>query len=174
MNRTQLEHIIRAAGAIAGTDDLIIIGSQAILGAVPDAPAELLVSREVDLYPTAAPEKAVLVDAAIGEGSLFDEEFGYYAHGVGPETATLPACWRERLVPVCNPNTRGVTGRCLHPVDLAVSKLMAGRDKDLAFVRVLLRHGVVAAAVIGDLAAELPAAKRPALLERLRLCTASG
>lgn len=56
MNRKQLEHIIRAAGAIAEVDELIVIGSQAILGACPDAPAELLMSREVDLYPPKEPE----------------------------------------------------------------------------------------------------------------------
>ena len=32
MTRTQLEHIIRAAGAIADETDLVVIGSQAILG----------------------------------------------------------------------------------------------------------------------------------------------
>ena len=36
MNRAELEHLIRAAGTIAN-DDLVIVGSQAVLGAVPDA-----------------------------------------------------------------------------------------------------------------------------------------
>jgi hypothetical protein len=39
MRRPDLEHIIRAAGTIANDDDLIVIGSQAILGQFPDAPA---------------------------------------------------------------------------------------------------------------------------------------
>jgi hypothetical protein len=41
---------------------------------------------------------------------MFHETFGYYAHGVGEETAILPASWRERLVPLRNENTRGATG----------------------------------------------------------------
>ena len=36
MNRTQLEHIIRASGEIAGVQDVIILGSQAILGQFTD------------------------------------------------------------------------------------------------------------------------------------------
>ncbi len=96
----QLEHVIRAAGAIAEVDEIIVVGSQAILGAFPNAPPELLMSREVDLYPAGDPSKAILIDGSIGEGSLFDEQFMYYAHGVGPDTAVLPADWQSRLIPI--------------------------------------------------------------------------
>lgn len=47
MNRAQLEHVIRAAATIAGDDEIVVIGSQAILGQFPDAPAELVVSKDV-------------------------------------------------------------------------------------------------------------------------------
>src|SRR5437763_1568132 len=47
-----------------------------------------------------AGERAAEIDGAIGDGSPFDSTFGYYAHGVGPETATAPAGWQERLVRV--------------------------------------------------------------------------
>jgi hypothetical protein len=50
MKRGDLEHVLRAAGAITGVSTWVIVGSQAILGAVPNAPRELLVSQEVDLY----------------------------------------------------------------------------------------------------------------------------
>jgi hypothetical protein len=50
MTREQVEHVLRAAGAITGRAEWIIVGSQAILGAVPDAPREITVSEEVDLY----------------------------------------------------------------------------------------------------------------------------
>jgi hypothetical protein len=49
MKRAGLEHIIRAAGAIAASRELILIGSQAILASFPDAPPELSVSIEADL-----------------------------------------------------------------------------------------------------------------------------
>lgn len=40
---------------------MIVIGSQAILGTLADPPAELVVSREADIYPRDAPEKADLI-----------------------------------------------------------------------------------------------------------------
>ena len=140
MTRPQLEHIIRAAAANADTTEIVIIGSQAILGAYPDAPEELLASIEADVFPKDCPANSILIDGAIGERSIFHETFGYYAHGVDETTATLPAGWRERLVRVENENTRGAIGWCLEPHDLAVSKLVAGREKDLEFVAGLLRH----------------------------------
>ena len=54
-----------------------------------------------------------------------------------------PDGWRERLVRVENENTRGNIGWCLEPHDLAVSKLAAGREKDIPFVAALIRHGLV-------------------------------
>ncbi|MCF7972252.1 MAG: hypothetical protein K9N55_00395 [Phycisphaerae bacterium] len=155
MKRTDLEHIIRAAGSIAEADTLIILGSQAILASYPQAPHELLVSQEADTYPLDDPTKADLIDGSIGELSPFHEQFGYYAHGVGPETATLAPGWRERLVALSNENTRGVTGLCLHPTDLAVSKLIAGRDKDIAFVAVMLKHDLVSAPSLHELISTL-------------------
>ena len=50
MRRSDLEHLIRAAGRIAGEHELVIIGSQAVLGQFPDAPVVLLRSMEADLY----------------------------------------------------------------------------------------------------------------------------
>lgn len=148
MNRIQLEHIIRASCGNADTDAIVIVGSQALLGSFPDAPERMLVSMEADVFPLANPEDAILIDGAIGEKSIFHETFGYYAHGVGPETAILPTGWRSRLVAVCNENTRGTTGWCLDPGDLAVSKLLAGREKDLDWLQDLLDHRLVSAGII--------------------------
>jgi len=142
MRRSDLEHLIRAAGRIAGERELVIIGSQAVLGQFPDAPVALLMSMEVALYPLSRPELADKVDGAIGEGSVFHQTHGYYAQGVGPGTATLPAGWRRRLVRVDNPNTGGYAGLCLEVHDLAISKYVAGREKDREFTRELARHGM--------------------------------
>src|SRR6185503_35302 len=143
MTRDQLEHVIRAAATLAADDEIVVIGSQAILGQYPDAPAELLVSVEADVYPRHRVERADLIDGSIGEGSPFHESFGYYAHGVGPETAVLPAGWEQRLVPVYGENTRGATGLCLEAHDLVLSKYAAGREKDRAFTRAAAAHGLV-------------------------------
>ncbi len=143
MTREQLEHILRAAAYIVDQDELIVVGSQAVLGQFPDAPSALLSSNEADVYPKNKPELADVIDGTIGELSPFHETFGYYAHGVGPKTATLPEGWQERLVPVRNANTRGATGWCLEIHDLVVSKLAAGREKDLDFAREAALHHLV-------------------------------
>src|SRR5580658_9054863 len=98
MTREQLEHIIRASAAIAGVEDIVVIGSQSVLGAFPNAPAELLVSQEADVFPMNHPERGDLIDGSIGEGSPFQRLFGYYAHGVDDRTAILPKGWGERLI----------------------------------------------------------------------------
>ena len=143
MNRAQLEHVIRAAASIADDREIVVLGSQAILGRYPDAPPALCVSEDVDLYPRNHPDRSEVVDGAIGELSAFHETFGYYAHGVGPETAILPAGWESRLVRVEGPGTAGAVGLCLDPHDLAISKLMAGREKDLEYLRVAADSGLL-------------------------------
>jgi len=140
MRRSDLEHLIRAAGKIAGERELVIIGSQAVLGQFPEAPAALLRSMEADLYPLSRPELADKVDGAIGEGSKFHQTHGYYAQGVGPDTAILPKGWQRRLARIENPNTGGIAGLCLEVHDLAISKYVAGREKDREFTRELARH----------------------------------
>jgi hypothetical protein len=156
VNRPQLEHIIRAAAANADTREIVIIGSQAILGAYPDAPDELLGSMEADVFPKECPADSILIEGAIGERSVFHETFGYYAHGVDESTAVLPEGWRERLVRVENENTRGAIGWCLEPHDLAISKLVAGRDKDLSFIAVMLRQSLVRRDLLRDRLAITP------------------
>ncbi|HEY6241606.1 MAG TPA: DUF6036 family nucleotidyltransferase [Burkholderiales bacterium] len=154
MKRSELEHLIRAAGRIADAREIVVVGSQAILGQFPDSPTALLRSMEADLYPRRKPELADKVDGAIGEGSRFHEQFGYYAQGVAPDTATLPRGWQRRLVRIENSNTGGYAGLCLEVNDLAISKYAAGRDKDLEFTRELARNRMTdKKALLGRLAA---------------------
>lgn len=67
---------------------------------------------------------------------------GIRTQGVGERTAVLPEGWRDRLIRIENPNTRGVAGLCLEVHDLAISKHVAGREKDLEFTRELALHGM--------------------------------
>jgi hypothetical protein len=140
VTREQLEHLIRAAAVIAADDEIVVIGSQAILGQFPQAPAPMRVSVEADLYPLNHPERADLIEGSIGELSPFHETFGYYAQGVGEETARLPQGWKERLIVVQNENTRGARGLCLEVHDLLVAKAIAGREKDLSFLSDAAEH----------------------------------
>lgn len=167
MNRAALEHILRAASAIANEREFIVIGSQAILGQYPSAPESLLMSIEADVYPRYAPERSDVVDGAIGELSDFHQTFGYYAHGVDQTTAILPDGWMERLIRVENENTGGAVGWCLEAHDLAAAKLAAGRDQDRQFVKVLLTERLVTADQLEERIDTLPL---PA--ERLQLVQA--
>lgn len=171
MRRRELEHLIRAAAAVTDQYEIVVVGSQSVLGAVPDAPEVLLQSREADCYPLHRPDLADVIDGAIGELSPFDERFGYYAQGVGPETAILPADWEARLVKIQNKNTDLKIGYCLEPHDLAASKLAAGRDKDWPFVEAMLHHKIVDGAIVEARVEELPisAEHKKRLIEWIRV-----
>lgn len=147
MRRVELEHVIAAAANILDEDEFVVIGSQAILGAYPDAPQSLLRSIEADLYPVQSPAKADTIDGALGDGSPFHRAYGFYAHGVGPETAKAPAGWQERLIRVPIPpragSRRTPVALCLEPHDLVLSKCAAGRDRDWDFAREALRADLI-------------------------------
>ena len=149
MNRTQLEHVLRAAASIVGDPDILVIGSQAMLGAYPEGllPVEATTSIEADLAFLVDPDgsKADRLDGAIGELSRFHETFGYYAQGCGVATAVLPSGWEARTVEFTTPGAAPARARCLEPHDCVVAKLVAGRDKDRAFAAALIREGLVEA-----------------------------
>jgi hypothetical protein len=145
MTREEFEHVLRAAAAIVD-DEIVVIGSQAVHGQFLSPPEELLVSRELDVYPLSAPERAAEIDGAIGDGSRFDSTFGVYAHGVGPETPTAPAGWQERLIRVELPplgQRPSVVAWCMEIHDLVLAKLAAGRQHDLEFAAEAIRSRLV-------------------------------
>lgn len=136
MQRDEIEHVLRAAAAISKETSFVLVGSQAVVLLIDSPPKELLLSTELDLYPAMHPEKADLIDGAIGALSTFHGTFGYHADGVGPETATLPADWMQRAKFFY---IGDLTAICPDLHDLAVSKCAAAREKDADFVRALLR-----------------------------------
>lgn len=162
MQREQLEHAIRTACQITGTQRVIIVGSQSILGTYLEEqlPPEATMSMEVDVLPEGATDAEIeqladKVEGIAGEMSMFHQTHGFYIDGVDLSTCILPAGWRERLVEVRNantaaPGTNGLmfTGLCLDKEDLCVAKLCALREKDMNFVRALLDAGIVDAEVI--------------------------
>lgn len=145
MTRDQLEHAIRAACDVAEDTEVFVFGSQAILGQYPDAPPALRQSAEADIAPAHSDGNVDLIDAMLGMDSAFHAQFGFYVHGVPIQAAVLPAGWQRRAVVVQNANTRHLIGRCVEAHDLAASKLVAFREKDRDFVRVLLGEELVRA-----------------------------
>jgi len=63
--------------------------------------------------------------------------------GVSETTAVLPDKWKERLITVENLNTNGIKGLCLEPHDMAISKLVACREKDFEVCKILYNHGLL-------------------------------
>jgi len=145
LNKAQFEHTIRAAGSILGDDEVLVIGSQAIHASIDYKLDEAERSIEVDVSSLNDPDgsKADLIDGSIGELSVFQETYGYYAQGVTPQTATLADGWRDRLIPYLTPGTNGVTALCLEPHDLWISKAVAGRPKDKEYCRALIDRNLV-------------------------------
>lgn len=143
MNREELEHAIRAACEISGDNELYIFGSQAILGQYPDADKKLRRSIEVDASPKNRPDKVDNIDGALGENSRFHKTHGFYVHGVSIESAALPKGWKDRTNKVVDYINEDNIGWCVEAHDLAASKLIAFRDKDIAFVRTLLVQNLI-------------------------------
>jgi len=134
----------------------VVIGSQAIHAQSAKLPPIAFLSTEADVYPRNHPERADEIDAAIGELSPFHETHGYYAHGVSPNTAILPAGWEQRLIGISNPNTGGATGLCIDAHDLVLSKYVAGREQDRDFNQALIRHGIVSRRKLAALLRAMP------------------
>lgn len=81
MRRHEFDHVISAAAEVCEEREIVVIGSQAILGSVEEPPPSMLVSMEADVYPLGNPGKAIEIEGALGEGSMFQGTYGYYAHG---------------------------------------------------------------------------------------------
>ena len=164
MKRRELEHVLRAASRIADETDVLVIGSQSILGSFDDSrlPPEASASIEVDVtfFDDEDDAKSDAVDGAIGELSTFHETFGYYAQGVSITTAILPEGWRERVVEFRTSGTEPARGLCLERHDLVLAKLAAGRPKDYAFADALRREGLVDMTIIRQRLPSLPADPR--------------
>ncbi len=171
MNRFQLEHIIRAAGDIAGDDEIVILGSTAVLAQFPDFPGKIIRSIEADIYPRNKPDLASVIDGCIGELSPFHNTYGYYAHGVGPETArNLPGGWEKRLIPVSNENTRGITGWGVEIHDLVIGKFVSGREKDFEFNEAVFGLGLVSQKILQERleSLEVPAAMKDQIRMKIK------
>jgi len=172
MRREHLAHLLRAASRVVDRSDLLVVGSQSVLGtwdeeALPEA-AILSVEADLAVFDDPDGELADQISGAIGELSSFDQAFGYHADGVGLETAILPAGWRERLIVFDPPDAEPGRGLCLEPHDCVISKLVAGRPKDLAFADALIGAGLVGPGILLDRIEQLDDRVRAGDRDRVR------
>lgn len=164
MNRLQLHHLLRKAAELTGHKEFVIVGSLSILGAVSEPPDAMVVSIDVDTYLKADPGRTGDLVQALGQGSAFEDEFGYYLDPVSPNLPSFPEGWQDRLILIEFP---GVKAYFVEPNDVAVSKYMRGEERDLRWLRAGLKAKLLDIDVIERrvgtapaLEGELPAARK--------------
>lgn len=142
MNKEQLFDLTERVKLVAGVELPVIVGSQSLYAVTPQVPDIVKRSVECDfLLLAAGPPAFRAVIEQIGFASSFQETHGYYADAVGLATVVLPTGWQERLVPLTD-DAGNLHAYCLEVHDTCVSKLMAGREKDFAFIKELLDRGL--------------------------------
>jgi hypothetical protein len=139
MRLRSLTHLLEELRARDATRKIVVLGSSSLLPFHPElgepgGPLDLTCDADFLLEPVDK-EIALLLGQALGANKEFHLKFGYHADILHPSIAeTLPPGWEGRLVAV-----EGFDNVfALEPLDLAVVKIVVGREKDLALVRGLL------------------------------------
>lgn len=138
MTLSALQHIIRAAQALAEDKTILVLGSASLLASFPELGNEdspLAATYDADLCPDPFDElTGVMLDEALGENRAYYLRHGYHADILRDSILeTLPSGWRDRLVPI--PDC--AAAHALDPCDLAAVKLLVGRPKDTSLLSYL-------------------------------------
>jgi hypothetical protein len=166
------------------TDVLVVVGSQALLVGWPNSPEDIRRSNEIDAYPanwemweaaknrSANPgdpsaEASEEIAALCGDGSTFQDQWGFYIDGVNGETSPLPTGWQERAVFKEVNNLKGgiVTVVAPCPEDIIVSKALRLADKDKAFIELYHKFRPLDPEVMAERIAAVPGI-HPDIIER--------
>ena len=148
MRREDLLHLVEEISKVRKLDSLIIVGSISVLGVMADhaIPDGMLVSNEVDAYPESDPPAAFEIAKTFGQGSVFEQRYGYYFDPISPDLPTLPVGWKDRLL--VHEMTNGVCLKFIDPNDAAISKYARGEPKDLEWIAEGLRASILSMATI--------------------------
>jgi hypothetical protein len=138
-----LNHLVESARALAQSRKVIVLGSASLLATFPEIGEQGLLDSTYDgdlLLDPISKEIASYLTESLGQGSLFRSERGYHADILHPTIVeSLPPGWESRLVPMAGfENVFAID-----PYDLAATKLVVGREKDLTLVRGLLELGKI-------------------------------
>lgn len=135
MRKSDLFELIREINEISSEEIPIIVGSQAVHAVTEHLPEIAKKSIECDfLFVGGKTETRAEINKKLGVFSNFQIEHGFYADALGLATVILPTNWRERLQPFLDENGK-VIAYCAEIHDIAVSKLIAGREKDFQFLK---------------------------------------
>jgi hypothetical protein len=134
VRKSDLFELIEKINEISSEEKPIIVGSQAVHAITEDLPEIAKKSIECDfLFGFGKSETRTEVNKKLGVFSKFQLEHGFYADALGLATVVLPTDWQERLQPFVNENGETVA-YCAEVHDIAVSKFIAGREKDFQFL----------------------------------------
>ncbi len=147
-------HTVRVLAQEFGVDEVVIVGSQALLVHRSDVLGRLRDSPEIDAFvlrrdsESADPdgeEASHRINSLFGEGSAFHQTHGYFIDGVDASTATLPPDWRSRAIrrQVAIGEQRSATVVAPSIPDLVASKLARGEPKDVRFAALCMGSGLV-------------------------------
>ena len=159
-----LKHLLDSVSALCAPRRIVILGSSSLLPLAPQLggpgqPLEISLDADFLIEPIDQMTADMLAEA-IGNESLFEKRHGYYADILRPVIAeALPAGWETRLHPVA-----GYTNVfALDVYDLALVKLMVGREKDLDLLRALFRLGIIEPARVRQHYQNSPLGEREAI-----------
>ncbi len=134
MRKSDLFELIRKISEISSEEKPIIVGSQAVHAVTKNLPEIARKSIECDfLFTGGKTETRAEINKQLGVFSNFQIEHGFYADALGLATVVLPTGWQKRLQPLLDENGKTIAYAAeIH--DVAVSKLIAGREKDFQFL----------------------------------------
>ena len=146
MRREDLGRLFSRARDLSGETDYVVLGSLSILGCAGEVPPRMAASIDVDAYSRKDPGRIFDLAPALGQGSPFEAEFGYYLDPISPRVATLPEGWEDRLTRIeLAPN---VAAWFLEPNDAGVSKYARMEPRDREWIRPGLRAGMLSIAIL--------------------------
>jgi hypothetical protein len=141
--RSDLIKLIKDFREVSGDDPPIIVGSQSFYAFTEQIPEIARKSVECDFMLSSSNfSKRPKIDLSIGIQSPYRVENGFFADALGLASVTLPEGWRDRLAPY-HDDSGNVIALCADRHDVAVSKFIAGREKDLEFLSSALVSGLV-------------------------------
>ena len=138
----------------------VIVGASAVIARLHgNISAPMTMTAEVDIYAFDAQnveDLSDMIDANIGQDSLFHSTFGYYADGVSPETAKMPTDWLTRAVRYNPPEAPGVTAILPDVNDIALAKLVAWREKDIDWLESGIKSGILSLDLMRERSISMP------------------
>jgi hypothetical protein len=170
MRADELRDLARRAANVTGYRQILVLGSQAVHGALPDAdlPPITTMSEEADLAVVndLVGDTPHQIEAHFGMGSPYHQHFGVYADGIALTEVALPLGWegRVRTEHITDGSDESNPVALLFPEihDLCASKLTVavtggfGRRSDREFVGALIEAGLVDAELLTQRIEQLP------------------